>query len=449
MTFFSPDCYYGNIIELRDDSVIVNQHSFNCNDGAYPQGDLVQLSNGKLYGTCSVGGLGCTGIPDDGKLFSFDMVDSIYTVLATFTGSDGIQPCHGVVAASNGKLYGMTQDEGLGYGTIYCYNLSNDILSTVHYFDGVNGAYPSNGLIEKSDGKLYGLTTYGGTQNKGVLFAIDTTSSNFVKLHDFISVSGIEPYGKLLAATNGKLYGTACHGGTNNAGVLFSFDADSSIYTVVFDFDIINGKCPLSSVIQATDGKIYGVCSQGGNDSLGTLFSYDLTTTVFTKHFDFNTTSGKPVFFNDLMQASNGIMYAMTQSAGANGAGTVYKFNPITDVFTKIHDFGSTTNDGGSPHSSFIELLPGTVVKENEEENEFNVYPNPSSDFITIRVNTENLKELSLSLSNALGKTFIQSNIKVPTSEFKIDISKFPTGIYFLQLNSKDGFIGCRKIIKL
>ena len=48
-------------------------------------------------------------------------------------------------------------------------------------------------------------------------------------------------------------------GGTNDGGVIFSFDPSSFTYTTLKDFDGTNGANPYGSLIQASDGKLYGM----------------------------------------------------------------------------------------------------------------------------------------------------------------------------------------------
>ena len=42
--------------------------------------------------------------------------------------------------------------------------------TVVHSFDGVTGAEPAGGLVEASDHNLYGTTEFGGPENAGVVF---------------------------------------------------------------------------------------------------------------------------------------------------------------------------------------------------------------------------------------------------------------------------------------
>ncbi len=55
-------------------------------------------------------------------------------------------------------------------------------------------------------------------------------------------------------------------GGTDGYGVIFSFDPSDLRYTKLKDFDNTNGGYPQGSLIQASDGKLYGMASSGGTD---------------------------------------------------------------------------------------------------------------------------------------------------------------------------------------
>jgi uncharacterized repeat protein (TIGR03803 family) len=114
--------------------------------------------------------------------------------------------------------------------------------------------------MQARDGKLYGTTTYGGSgyndedpySGYGVIFSFDPSSSTYTKLKDFDGINGARPYGGLMQARDGKLYGTTTYGGSgyndedpySGYGVIFSFDPSSSTYTKLEDYDGANGANP-------------------------------------------------------------------------------------------------------------------------------------------------------------------------------------------------------------
>ena len=61
-------------------------------------------------------------------------------------------------------------------------------------FDNTNGANPYGSLMQASDGKLYGMTTNGGSSTLGVIFSFDPSSSTYTKLKDYDGANGANPF---------------------------------------------------------------------------------------------------------------------------------------------------------------------------------------------------------------------------------------------------------------
>jgi uncharacterized repeat protein (TIGR03803 family) len=81
----------------------------------------------------------------------------------------------------------------------------------------------------------------------------------------FYSQPDITPFGSLIKASNGLLYGMAFGGGSLGYGVIFSFNPTGNVYTVLHNFDGINGAAPSGALVQSgTSGLFYGFTQQGG-----------------------------------------------------------------------------------------------------------------------------------------------------------------------------------------
>ena len=65
------------------------------------------------------------------------------------------------------------------------------------------------------------MTYQGGANNFGTLFSFDPATNTQVKLIDFNTAQGTNPTGSLIQASNGKLYGMTYGGGSGNYGVIF------------------------------------------------------------------------------------------------------------------------------------------------------------------------------------------------------------------------------------
>ena len=78
----------------------------------------------------------------------------------------------------------------------------------------------------------------------------------------------------------------------------------------------------------------------------------------------------------------------------------------------------------------------GCLVGVNENttsNNQINVYPNPANDFVTIDFNS-NQNENLIYIYNSLGQEM--SRLNSSTTIEKVDISKFPAGMYLIKINA-------------
>ena len=178
------------------------------------------------------------------------------------------------------------------------YKINEDGSGFVKLFDFVGtstGGNPSGGLMLATDGDLYGRCGSGGANGYGTIFKIKTDGSGFVKLYDFNASVRFGAGSSLIQATNGKIYGMTPFGGANSSGAIFSLNTDGSNFTKLLDFSSTTGSTPFGSLIQAPDHFLYGTLSQGG--FYGSIFRIKLDGTEFTQtHKIFNAQEGiKPM----------------------------------------------------------------------------------------------------------------------------------------------------------
>src|SRR4030095_4654991 len=184
------------------------------------------------------------------------------------------------------ELWGTTRWSGAtGFGAVFKTNNDGTNPQLVFSFaDSLDGYDPQGGLIQAYNGKLYGTTFSGGINDDGVLYEIDPFTAGFTKKYDFSSLNtGSNPMGTLFAASNGKLYGMARYGGISNKGTFFEYDIASNIFTKIVDFDgPVNGSDPYSNtMMEGSNGKLYGTTPTGGLNNKGIIFEYDFITATF------------------------------------------------------------------------------------------------------------------------------------------------------------------------
>lgn len=175
-------------------------HSFSDGDGAFPASPLIQLSDGRLYGTTSSGTASFRGV-----VFRLDTAGRGFKVLHEFTGPDGAFPYSPLVAASDGYLYGTTYAGGSAeLGTIFRIKPAGDGFAVVHSFSGSDGSSVFAGLVQGADGGLYGAARDGGSLGGGVAFRIDRASYKLL-----VSKSGTGS-GKVSSTPAGINCGNTC-----------------------------------------------------------------------------------------------------------------------------------------------------------------------------------------------------------------------------------------------
>ena len=307
----------------------------------------------QLWGMCNYG-----GTHNDGAIFKINEDGTDFKIVYSFDSLSGTLPTGSLFKASNGKLYGMTSSGGGDFhGTLFCIDPIDYKFTKLIDFTAATGTHPYNSLMQGKDGKLYGVTEKGGdslyyTEGHGVLFSYDINTKSYKDLHIFNGRDGSNPKGSLIQLSNGKLYGTSTKGGKQGTGVIFCYDPATNTYTDLFDFlDYNKGTSPCGSLILANNGKLYGLATNGGTNSRGIIFSFDIKDSVYKVEFNmFGHTGGDP--FGSFAKGNDGKLYAMTRLGGAAGYGSIFSFNPADTAYAYLHHFDN--KNGLFPYGSLI-----------------------------------------------------------------------------------------------
>jgi uncharacterized repeat protein (TIGR03803 family) len=271
-----------------------------------------------------------------------------------------------LIQAKNGKLYGLTSGGGKDdYGTLFEYDPLTSTLKTKIEFNGdEKGGLPFGSLMEASDGNLYGVTDGGGANTFGVLFQYNPATEAFtVKISFDENVNGSHPHSTLIQASDGKLYGNTMYGGTAGDGTLFQYDIATGALAKKFDFDdagAVTGRYPIAALLQAKNGALYGLGYNGGFDNSGTLYTYDIATNKFTKIYDFHEAPNGSLPVSGITQANDKLFYGITKSGGANKNGTLYQYDPAFLTYKKKFDFNKTVS-GDGPESTLLLASDGKL----------------------------------------------------------------------------------------
>ncbi len=271
----------GTVFRISLNGSYTNLYQFGSTpgDGVYPRAGLVQGSDGIFYGTTAYGGTstncrsyGC------GTVFRISPTGT-YTNLYSFGSSpnDGANPNGRLVQGSDGNFYGTTAHGGTNdYGTVFRISPSGN-KTTLYSFGRypTDGDNPYAGLVQGSDGNFYGTTAAGGTGTccgnigGGTVFRI-SISGTYTSLYSLGS-SGNDGFWEtdagLVQGSDGNFYGTTQSG-------VFRI-GPSGGYTNVYAFagPPTDGRECNAGLVQGSDGSFYGTTILGGtNINYGTVF---------------------------------------------------------------------------------------------------------------------------------------------------------------------------------
>lgn len=365
--------------------------SFDGTNGAMPWFvNLVQGTDGNLYGTTSEGGTntGCGTSYGCGTIFRMTPageLTTLYSFCALKNCTDGWEPTGSVVQAANGNFYGTTQQGGNNNnGTIFEITPGGKLTTLYTFCSQANcadGSGPSTSLTLGADGNLYGTTFRAGFSQSisGTLFKI-TPNGTLTTLHNFCSQPGCsDGAGPSIAptqASNGYLYGSTnfgglneCNNGSTGCGTLYEITPAGKL-TTLLRFGPSGGP---NALIQAADGNLYGTSEFGGTCPInplggcGTVFKMTLKGKV-TSLYSFCDSGGYcpdgELPTAGLVQGNDGNFYGTTSYGGNNLGlgvdGTAFQITPAGNLST-LHSFCSqyVCTEGNGPYGGLVQATNG------------------------------------------------------------------------------------------
>ena len=332
---------------------------------AFPYGSLLQGSDGNFYGTTEAGGTALRG-----TVFQITPSGAL-TVLHNFSETDGSDPYSSLIQGADGSFYGTTYYGGKpGEGTIFritaagvftsLYNFSAATYTEDGHYLNNDGVSPE-GLVLGSDGNFYGVTADGGTGKSGTVFQM-TLAWVVTTLHTFSALDsnqtngdGSAPRASLVQGSDGSLYGTTGAGGPGGTGTVFKITTAGAL-TILHSFDPIDvakvnagGAQPYAPLLQGSDGNFYGTTTTGGPGGTGTFFQITPAGSLTTLHNfsaldinDANSDGANPRAA--LILGSDGNFYGLTQNGGPGRTGTAFKITP-GGVLTTFYGFGNVNSN--------------------------------------------------------------------------------------------------------
>jgi uncharacterized repeat protein (TIGR03803 family) len=350
---------YEGIFRMSLDGALTFLHRFEpYSDGLYVH-PLVQAGDGNLYGTTTAS----PGTPYTSNVFRMTP-QGVVTILHTFPVPDNYVGVvwAGLTLAPDGNLYGLAEVGGaFGFGEVFRITPSTGMYTLVHAFTGwLDGGNPGGSapLTVGADGSLYGTTSNGGAYAQGTIFRLSLDGTLTTLYAVAAGPEGANPRAALVQASDGNFYGTTQNGGLYDHGTIFRMTpsgATTTLYTFTGGQD---GGYPTASLIQGSDGNLYGTTSLNGAYNAGTVFQVSTSGVLRTYHaFAGGADGAYPKA--ELTQGRDGSFYGTTYGGGVSGHGTVFRMAPDGAV-TVLHAFAGDA-DGAEPVAGLVQTADGTV----------------------------------------------------------------------------------------
>ncbi|NPA36509.1 MAG: T9SS type A sorting domain-containing protein [Chlorobi bacterium] len=348
-------------------------------------------------------------------------------------------------------------DKAPGYGTVFTYDINasgDNFHKIVDFNDSVDasaGRLLQSGLVPGPDSKLYGTARMGGIggiSGHGVLYSIDPENNNkFDVVMKFPDTCAMYPSGNLVLVSNNKLYGLVEN---NKASSYYNwqwgireYDVAAKTFSNLYVSSTDNYERCYSGFLEQ-NGKLYGMVHSSKNGSY--LFEYEIATGVFTVKLALVTTKGYSPM-GVLVPGTDGSMWGMTEEGGDNGNGVIFEYNPESDTYTKHFDFDSDFT-GYSPMYSGLTLVEGasTGIFNRSGNPELKAYPNPAVDFVKFELGSGSVSEITYSVYDISGREIVKRSVNASGS-FIIDLGGLNNGTYIVKV-TKDSEVYTQKIIK-
>lgn len=252
------------------------------------------------------------------------------------------------------------------------------------------------------------------------------------------------------------------NGKTYTADVLFSYKVGSGSYTDAFDVSIndnngkatvINGGTMIFKVapyfagdkgtylldIQVSRKQIIQpsivITSPKNGDKWQTASTQDITWTD-------NITENVRI---DLLRGNNVFVQTLTSSTASNGFFSWIIPNTLsdgTDYKIGMMSITNSTVQNVSPAFTILKLVTG--IDDDLFGNQIKVYPNPTTDILTVQF-PENTKIETVKLLNIAGQEVFSINKQNLTEKLNLTLSNYAAGVYYLYVIS-DIKVGIKKI---
>ncbi|WP_236974935.1 T9SS type A sorting domain-containing protein [Membranihabitans maritimus] len=122
---------------------------------------------------------------------------------------------------------------------------------------------------------------------------------------------------------------------------------------------------------------------------------------------------------------------------------TYYSALSPQQISTVVYVNGWAFNNPMGSDVAVVGMDLEVIMTSNEQElaeTEVSIFPNPAQDYVNIDVSLENPQKIQTYLTDATGKILdMKVNDNFYQGRIRYDVSTYPTGTYFLKVNSSEG----------
>ena len=387
--------------------------------------------------------------------------------------------CYGtghLTLGEDGNLYGMRRSSGNSPFRIFKLNPESNSTWTVFTHNGPNKPEPyENSFTAVSNGKLLGLAAFsGGADTSGLIFEYDIYDKEYVELLDFSNSTASIPSGELIEYEEGVYYALTESGGDFGLGTIFKFFTSTNSVEVIYSFGGSDGANPTGSLKLASDGKMYGMTTNGGVAGLGVVFQFDPVTGEYDKILDFTGENGSHPRYSALIEIcdepeivsnpqdveaveGDTVMFVVSAESDDLVGYQWYQFtNPVIGA---TDDTLIITNVSPGDEGDYYCQVMATCMSVKSEtatlsltagitdaEYDYRIYPVPAGNILTIDAGKQ-FKMRSIKIFNLQGRV-VNSRSFFGESKIDIDISELKSGVYFLRIHLDDTVVN-KKFVKL
>lgn len=280
---------------------------------------FVEVSPGLFWGMASI----------PGAIFSID-TSGAYNTIYTFPSNPSGVSAIGLTPALNGSAYGGLLS--LGWTTADLFAASPSGTVTLYSYNVETQGAPA-GAVQYPDNHLYSIfALIGGSMP--VFTRVDYQGKT-TPLYSFSASQGSPrlPF----VGLDGNFYGMTLMNNTYQLGIyrLTSSGSFSWVVPAIQTGGVDHGI----ALMQASNGRFYGVLPIGGSANAGSIYEANLSGQYKTIYQFSNLQFGIP---ETLMEASDGMLYGTAKgefAAGYHGYSSVFQVNPSTGQFKTIYNF--------------------------------------------------------------------------------------------------------------